>query len=279
MFKLFSRKTDQPKKVVKTVKEVVKEVDSKYKEIPKEYISKSIELKDKLDLMIKEFFDHDQFINDSINYANDELKDSIKQNIDHDFVYFHIYGDTPAYNNNISKVDFVKDCRTFQITITDVVDLRRSVKYLRHYIRRFDEFIEDFLDVFKKYAENNNYITENANENIFERIELMIDSFLTDNSYCFNVISNLVCILNRYYEENLDSIGEKLKFVKYDTLKRYYFTHTYSLKNSVKMFNKESMFFGEINNIMKQYNFIYNYVFGTLICDIQTIKTLFESIK
>lgn len=281
MFRLFSKKTNKEK----TVKEYVKEVNKKYnelkeiKEIPKEYFLKADEYKTKIKEEIDKFFDHDEFINDSIDYANQELKDSIKSNIDHEFIYTHIFGDTPSYSNNVSKVEFNKDCRTFQVVITDVVDLRTTVRFLRHYIRRFDEFVTTILDLFKSFELNENYCTSDDNANIMERIELMLDSFITDTSYCFNVASNLLCILNRYYEENLETIGDKIKFVKYDTMKRYYFTHTYSLKNSVKMFNKESMCFGEINNIMKQYNFLYNFVFGTLICDIQTIKTLFDSIK
>lgn len=274
MFNLFSKKELKQEEV--TVKEEPK------KEINKpttEEFNKYIDTKEKIDDLISDFFNYDKFIKDSKQYADEELRDSVKENIDHNFVYTHIYGEIPSYDKNISKVDFTKDCRIFEVTVTDVVDLRTSLRYLRRYIRRFESFMTDLIEYYSEFKKICNKIQNNENENILDRIELMLDSYITDTSYCFNTISDLLCILNRYYDKNLDNIGNKLKFVKYDTLKRYYFTNTYSLKSSVKLFNKEAMVFGEINNIMKQYNFVYNFVFGTLVCDIQTIKTVFDSIK
>lgn len=281
MFKLFSRKTDkEPKEMPKTVQEVVKEVNEKYNKPNKRLISiTGTKLKTQIDKQIKEFCDYDKFIEDSKEYSKNELRESISSNIDHNFIYFHIYGDIPSYDKNISKVDFIKDCRTFQVVITDVVDLRNSVRFLRNYIRRFDNFLYNLAELYNDYLDSTEIYYSKEENNILKRVGIIVESYLTDTSYCMNVISNLLCNLNEYYDNNPNEIKEKISVVKHDTLKRYYFTNTYYLKNSVKIFNKETMCFGEINNIMKQYNYIYNFVFGTLVCNIQTIKTLFESIK
>lgn len=292
MFHLFGKKNQKEIKPVLNTKEIKKPVNNVAKQSksvkntnpkPQSNIKSAmniIDCKEQIDDLISDFFNRDKFIAESQDWVR-ELRENVRENIDHSFIYEHIYGEVPNYSNNISKVDFNKDCRTFQVAVTDVVDLRNSIRFLRHYIHKFDEFINKLSEYYNLYIKYYFEIHGLDDEDVLKRIQLMIESYITDTSYCFNTIGNLLCILNNYYDDsgNLTSSGEKLKVVKYDTLKRYYFNHTYTLKSSVKMFNKESMAFGEINNIMKQYNYIYNFVFGTLICDIQTIKTIFDSIK
>lgn len=296
MFHLFGKKNQKEVKPVAnttsskkpTVSNANKSTNSIKKSIKKQHntgvnvanLNNIIDCKEKIDDLITDFFSRDKFIDESQEWAK-ELRENIRENVDHEFIYEHIYGEVPNYSNNVSKVDFNKDCRTFQVAITDVVDLRNSIRFLRRYIHKFDEFINKLIEVYNEYMKYYLEIHGFENEDILIRIQLMLESYVSDTSYCFNIIGNLLCILNNYYDDsgNINKLGEKLKIVKYDTMKRYYFNHTYSLKSSVKMFNKESMAFGEINNIMKQYNYIYEFVFGTLICDIQTIKTIFDSIK
>lgn len=279
MINLFSKKNKEPKEKKINVNEPqiietpVKKVDT-IKEL-----SIVMNYKDKIGDLIDIFFDHSKFIDDSKDYAKLELRDTTCCQLDHDFIYFHIYGDIPSFDNNVSKVDFAKDCRAFQVTVTDVIDLRNSVRFLRHYIHRFESFLCEIIENYKIYSKHLNLYQNKINENIIDRIGMILESYMTEVMYSLNVSSDLICILNRYYDKNLDKIDNKIKIVKYDTLKRYYFNDTYTLKNSVKMFNKEAMIFGEINNIMKQYNYIYNFVFGTMVCDIQSIKTIFESIN
>ena len=228
--------------------------------------------------LIEHFCDRDIFISNVKKYVNEELREEISSMIDFDQLYYLFYGDIPSYCKNISKVDYNKDCKTFKILITDVTDLRRSVRFLRRLIRYFDTFLFDFNENFRKM-----YIDElkedDKNYGIIKRLETMLDSFSTDTAYCFNVVSNLLYSLDTYYNENPNSIGKKITFTKHDTLKRYYFIHTYSLKGAVKIFNNDTMIFGEVNNLMKQYDFLYDFVFGTVICNIQTMKTIFSNIK
>ena len=229
------------------------------------------------DLLIN-FCNRDKFIESANSFANEELRPEVISMIDFDHLYYLFYGDIPSYCKNISKVDYNKDCKTFKILITDVTDLRRSIRFIRRFIRFYDNFLYDFIEEFRKqYIEE---LSENdKNYGVIKRLETMLDSFSTDTAYCFNIISNLLYSLDIYYNENPNSIGNKITFTKYDTLKRYYFVHTYSLKGAVKIFNNNTMIFGEVNNIMKQYDFIYNFVFGTIICNIQTLKTIFDNIK
>lgn len=228
--------------------------------------------------LIEHFCDRDIFISNVKKYVNEELREEISSMIDFDQLYYLFYGDIPSYCKNISKVDYNKDCKTFKILITDVTDLRRSIRFLRRLIRYFDTFLFDFNENFRKM-----YIDElkedDKNYGIIKRLETMLDSFSTDTAYCFNVVSNLLYSLDTYYNENPNSIGKKITFTKHDTLKRYYFIHTYSLKGAVKIFNNDTMIFGEVNNLMKQYDFLYDFVFGTVICNIQTLKTIFSNIK
>lgn len=228
--------------------------------------------------LIEHFCDRDIFISNVKKYVNEELREEISSMIDFDQLYYLFYGDIPSYCKNISKVDYNKDCKTFKILITDVTDLRRSIRFLRRLIRYFDTFLFDFNENFRKM-----YIDElkedDKNYGIIKRLETMLDSFSTDTAYCFNVVSNLLYSLDTYYNENPNSIGKKITFTKHDTLKRYYFIHTYSLKGAVKIFNNDTMIFGEVNNLMKQYDYIYDFVFGTVICNIQTLKTIFYNIK
>lgn len=228
--------------------------------------------------LIEHFCDRDNFIKYVSKCANEELREEISSMIDFDQLYYLFYGDIPSYCKNISKVDYNKDCKTFKILITDVTDLRRSIRFLRRLIRYFDNFLFDFNENFRKM-----YIDElkedDKNYGIIKRLETMLDSFSTDTAYCFNVVSNLLYSLDTYYNENPNSIGKKITFTKHDTLKRYYFVHTYSLKGAVKIFNNDTMIFGEVNNLMKQYDFLYDFVFGTIICNIQTMKTIFSNIK
>lgn len=228
--------------------------------------------------LIEHFCDRDIFISNVKKYVNEEFREEISSMIDFDQLYYLFYGDIPSYCKNISKVDYNKDCKTFKILITDVTDLRRSIRFLRRLIRYFDTFLFDFNENFRKM-----YIDElkedDKNYGIIKRLEIMLDSFSTDTAYCFNVVSNLLYSLDTYYNENPNSIGKKITFTKHDTLKRYYFIHTYSLKGAVKIFNNDTMIFGEVNNLMKQYDYIYDFVFGTVICNIQTLKTIFSNIK
>lgn len=228
--------------------------------------------------LIEHFCDRDIFISNVKKYVDEELREEISSMIDFDQLYYLFYGDIPSYCKNISKVDYNKDCKTFKILITDVTDLRRSIRFLRRLIRYFDTFLFDFNENFRKM-----YIDElkedDKNYGIIKRLETMLDSFSTDTAYCFNVVSNLLYSLDTYYNENPNSIGKKITFTKHDTLKRYYFIHTYSLKGAVKIFNNDTMIFGEVNNLMKQYDYIYDFVFGTVICNIQTMKTIFSNIK
>lgn len=228
--------------------------------------------------IIEQFCNRDNFITNVKRYVDEELREEIASMIDFDQLYYLFYGDIPSYCKNISKVDYNKDCKTFKILITDVTDLRRSIRFLRRLIRYFDNFLYTFNENFRKM-----YINElkedDKNYGIIKRLETMLDSFSTDTAYCFNMVSNLLYSLDTYYNENPNSIGKKITFTKHDTLKRYYFVHTYSLKGAVKIFNNDTMIFGEVNNLMKQYDFIYNFVFGTIICNIQTMKTIFSNIK
>lgn len=283
MFGIFNKKKDDKRTdSAPVVKNEVKKSpvhSNQTDKVSADLTNRAINAKEKLDELIRHFFDHDTFINDSISYGERYLRDSMKPNVDHEFIYSHIYGDIPNFSNNLGKTEFNKDCRTFQTVVTDVVDLRTSVRFLRSYISRFDKFIGEFFDIYMEYENYLNKIQNNENENILKRIEIMLSSYVSDINHCMNSVSNLICELDLYYKDNLEQIGQKLKFVKYDTLKRYYFNHTFALKGSLKIFNKESMIFGEINNIMKEYNYIYNFVFGTLVCDIQTIQTVFDSMK
>ena len=285
---LFHKKSSKKNEESNDINKIKTDIEVKSKDMVKEYdkpiinnnkIEKTSEKSNPyLYELIEHFCDRDIFISNVKKYVNEELREEISSMIDFDQLYYLFYGDIPSYCKNISKVDYNKDCKTFKILITDVTDLRRSIRFLRRLIRYFDTFLFDFNENFRKM-----YIDElkedDKNYGIIKRLETMLDSFSTDTAYCFNVVSNLLYSLDTYYNENPNSIGKKITFTKHDTLKRYYFIHTYSLKGAVKIFNNDTMIFGEVNNLMKQYDYIYDFVFGTVICNIQTLKTIFSNIK
>lgn len=285
---LFHKKSSKKNEESNDINEIKTDIEVKSKDMVKE-CDKPIINNNKIEKtseksnpylyeLIEHFCDRDIFISNVKKYVNEELREEISSMIDFDQLYYLFYGDIPSYCKNISKVDYNKDCKTFKILITDVTDLRRSIRFLRRLIRYFDTFLFDFNENFRKM-----YIDElkedDKNYGIIKRLETMLDSFSTDTAYCFNVVSNLLYSLDTYYNENPNSIGKKITFTKHDTLKRYYFIHTYSLKGAVKIFNNDTMIFGEVNNLMKQYDFLYDFVFGTVICNIQTMKTIFSNIK
>jgi len=281
MFNFGFRNKKNEIKVEEKKEEPVKEVIV-HKTVPtdteKQIIKSSIqEIRDE----ITKFTDLDIFIEKSKQFASEELRENIAKELDHKFIYYLIFGEIPSAYNDASKVDYNKNCRAFQLNITDVLDLRKSVRYLRKIIRYYDDFHEKISEIYSDLRETVliGYPSNSEIHSVIERLNIMLGSYTNDVSYCFNIISDLLCILNEYYEKNPNSIGEKLKVVKHDTLKRYYFTHTYSLKGAVKIFTKETMIFGEINNIIKQYNYIYNFVFGTIVTNVQTMKTIFDSLK
>lgn len=198
----------------------------------------------------------------------------------------------------IKKVDCNKNKNLIKQILLNVPNMRDSVNLLSEIIAQLEEFLNFIANSFNKinedYYKNKATSISNSDEVIsfekhindynltvseYEKLSRMLYSYawecthirsycselrsLIDNSGCLAATSKLLSNIN----------PSDIKNCKKDTLKRYYFTDTYEIKNNIRYFDMNSMIFGETNTIMRLYNIITDFLFKDFLFMYSVIKT------
>ena len=190
-----------------------------------------------------------------------------------DIIGILLFGETKYNDNIIKKVDFSKNKHIIKLMFLNNIGVLYSVQFMCEILSNFYNFMEGVKDSFDKLHSNgvsNDALSIITNDEIIA-ISDLINDYLSEIADVRSQASNLVF----YIHHNLKDHKEYDHLNK-DTLKRYYFNDTYDLKNQVKIFETERMFFGQTNHIMRIYNKIFNFVFGDFICIFYTLNNQFK---
>ena len=184
---------------------------------------------------------------------------------------------------NTKKLDYNKDKKILEMLIMKHSNILISIRFLKTIIVVLDDFLEslntEYTNVLQEFSSNDflQYATHDENLEItqyLESVEAIIHSFSIKSTNIRESTSHLIYMVHNVMNRNPEIL--KLKIVTPDTLKRYYFKHVYDLKNSVKIFDRDKMIFGEINNIMRMYDEIIDYLFGEFVAMYHTLDTIFK---
>ena len=187
-------------------------------------------------------------------------------------------------NTNIKKVDLVKNKNLLKKVFLNLSNFYNSLVFLKEIFVQIDEFIW-FIDKFY-YDE----IYKNSKEiSILNEIEMtrfmnMIDSYKDETSYIRSSLSSLKeivhnsCIINAMNELDFQERHGKIKSLKKETLKRYYFYDIYDIKDGINHFYTNDMIFGESNTIMHMYNKIIDFMFKDFCYIYNTIENNLNTI-
>ena len=181
-----------------------------------------------------------------------------------------MFGESKYDENITKKIDFNKNKNLIKNSILSM-GFENSIIILRETSHFTEDFLSKFSDKFKTlnnsdFNDPDSYLTEDEVKRL--------DEFIFDQSWlATHCNSNIVSMSTMY--RNISS--RPLSKVKRDSLKRYFFNHVYDLKNNVKIFDKDNMFFGETNLIMTFFDYICDYIFGDFITTYNVLDTLFKS--
>ena len=101
---------------------------------------------------------------------------------------------------------------------------------------------------------------DNSNDAILTTFIDIVENISWNASHIRSLTTNLKKLVRNSKEKTENNIDIN-KFMKQDSLKRYYFHHVYDLKNKVKIFDTKNMIFGETNNIMYNFDKIMDFIF------------------
>lgn len=227
-------------------------------------------------------------INKIMKYINDFKKDAYDKinkiwksvgykpdpysSIDLIDIYVMLMFGESKYDNNITKkIDFNKNKNLIKNSILSM-GFDNAITIIKETIKICDDFI---YEITREIIS----ITNEKKRNNTDDVLLTTDELNRLNDFIFGLYGlsehsyssiNTVNVLYRNIEKY------SLKDIKRDSLKRYYFNHVYNLKNNVKIFDKEHMFFGETNNIMALFDKAYDFVFGDFINIYNTLDNIFK---
>lgn len=185
-------------------------------------------------------------------------------------------------NLGIKKVDFAKNKNLLKKVFISLPNFYNTLSILKNIFIQLDEYIWYVDKTIYTELYNNDlfYSTDNYNPilNDIEIIRFMniLDVFKNETTYIRSTISELKNIVYSTCNMNKDDFLEnanKIKSLKKDSLKRYYFTDVYEIKDGLKYFYTDGMFFGETNSIMHYYKKIIEFIF----CDFCAIYNTIEN--
>lgn len=176
-------------------------------------------------------------------------------------------------DTSIKKIDYNKNKNLLKNIIRSTGTFNDSIIFVSQLIKLLDDNFSKIDELFV-YLDPD-FIDKTNPENLilddedYFRLKDIHQSFYEEISGYRNKAFTLTTLA-----KNANRIMENPKINKYlktDTLKRYYFSHVYDLKNNVMVFDKHLMLFGEIDNLMRNFDSIFNFLFGDFICIYQTI--------
>lgn len=187
-------------------------------------------------------------------------------------------------NTSIKKVDLVKNKNLLKKVFLNLSNFYNSLIFLKDIFVQIDEFIW-FIDKFY-YDEiyKNSKEMSLLNEIEISRFMNVLDSFKDETSYIRSSLSSLKeivhnsCVINSMNELDFQDRHDKIKKLKKESLKRYYFYDIYDIKDGIKHFYTDDMFFGESNNIMHMYNHIIDFMFKDFCSIYNTIENNLNTI-
>jgi hypothetical protein len=183
-------------------------------------------------------------------------------------------------NQPTRKVEINKNRNMIKQTFLNVSNFRDTINVYHDIISQLEEFLNY---VYNKFADGYSSCETSGKSKLskeeFDKLKTILWSYGWEStsirSYCSdlkNLIDNSSCLANTrsdFFKIKPDSV----KTCKKDTLKRYYFTDTYELKNNIKYFDMNNMIFGETNTIMRMYNKISDFLFKDFMFMYNVIKT------
>lgn len=199
-------------------------------EIFQDIVNTSIQLKENFENILKDICEaHDFYFDDSFGMGIETIiKDLI----------FGIDGKGDA--SNITKVDFSKNKNLIKTIILNNLYKPNTLDTLTDIVMTLESFTYNIFCLFQHFVDFND--DENTHLLVYSDI---IDNISWSMANTRINISNLKKILR-----DVKSNDKVPKYMKQDTMKRYYFHHVYDLKNKVKIFDNTTMIFGETNFIM-----------------------------
>jgi len=183
-----------------------------------------------------------------------------------------MFGESKYDENITKKIDFNKNKNLIKNTLLSM-GFDSTIEILREILNFADNFISKFSDRFKilmnsDFKDSETILTE-------DEVIRLYDFIFGLSWMSTHTISNLSSMSSIYHNIESHPISTTLKK---DSLKRYYFNHVYDLKNNVKIFDKEKMFFGETNAIMSFFDSVCDYIFGDFITTFNSLDTIFKDL-
>ena len=197
----------------------------------------------------------------------------------------------------IKKLDCNKNKNLVKQILLNVPNMRNSVNLLSCIISQLEEFLNyianEFNNILTKYKNTktdisyDKWLTDNYNLTCreYEKLSYMFCSYAWEcthiHSYCIELRS-LIDNSGYLTPDNLfltNNEKNDINHCKKDTLKRYYFSDTYEIKNNIRYFDMKTMIFGETNTILRLYNIVTNFLFKDFLFMYRVIKTNIETLS
>ena len=187
-----------------------------------------------------------------------------------DIIVMLMFGESKYDENITKKIDFNKNKNLIK-NIFLSMGFETAISILKEISHLTEDFMTKFTDKFRTIINSNFNDPESIlTEDEFKRLDEVIFAFSWMGTHCN---SNIISMTTLYH----NTLTRPLNKIKRDSLKRYYFNHVYDLKNNIKIFDKDSMIFGEINMIMSLFDAVCDYIFGDFITTYNTLDTLCKS--
>lgn len=227
----------------------------------------STELKTSLEMFQKKFI---SFLDET--YDECELNKDNKENIC-EIILSLMFGEYLISNHevkNLTKLNNTKNKNLIKLYLLNNTDFYNSCIFLYKIMQNISDFLSELsISLYEKQNDDFNNIFKNTSEEIkkysseYNRFVRIVDCYSSES-----MSISTKAHLNKLETYNLKELlgNEPITYFKQDSLRKYYFTNVYILKNNVKIFNKENMLFGEINQIMKQYEEVIEYILMNFVC-------------
>lgn len=226
-----------------------------------DYFKDIIDLSDKLYNEFPNKF-KDIWINSGINDINFSSIEPL------DLTMIILFGSSPNKNIVSKKINYNKNKNTLKTIIKSSSSFYETVLFVKELVILISDYLWKVEELVSLSDPNKNeeFI---MNEIEYGRLKDMIDSYVSEVNHIRNKALTLSVLANN--SDNIFNHAVSLNNIKRDTLNRFYFSHVHDLKNNVSLFPKELMLFGEIDNMMRHFDNIFNFLFGDFISIYQTI--------
>lgn len=184
---------------------------------------------------------------------------------------------TADEENPISKLDIGKNKNLVKQLILNIPNFKDAIGFLQDIIIQLEEFMNHIANDFETTL--NNIPDKKITDIEFRKLKYLFFSYGWECTHIRSYCSDLQTLIDNSGSLSIDRSEflkptvDDIKYCKKDTMKRYYFTDTYELKNNVKYFDMNTMIFGETNTIMRMYNIITNFLFKDFLFMFNVVKT------